>query len=78
MDLYLTTRDALVEEETLEEITSLVEPVRQELEKDMAKVRQTVATTRRKTPPRKSKRSPAGTRTPRRSRGSTTQRPARR
>jgi hypothetical protein len=43
VDLYLSTRDTLVEEETLEEITSLVEEVHQVLDKDMAEVRQAVA-----------------------------------
>ena len=42
VDLYLSTRDALVEEDTLEEISSLVEPARQVLDKDMAAVRQAV------------------------------------
>ena len=42
VDLYFATRDTLVEEGALKEITSLVEQVRAELDKDMATVRQTV------------------------------------
>ena len=42
VDLCMATRDGLVEEGALEEITSLVEQVREDLEKDMAAVRQAV------------------------------------
>jgi hypothetical protein len=42
VDLYLSTRDTLVEEDTLEEIASLVEEVHEVLDKDMAAVREAV------------------------------------
>jgi hypothetical protein len=42
VDLYLATRDVLVEEDALEEITSLVGPARESLDKDMATVRKAV------------------------------------
>ena len=43
VDLCLATREGLVEEGAVEEITSLVEQVREDLDKDMAAVRQAVS-----------------------------------
>jgi len=43
VDLYLATRDVLVEERALGEITSLVGQVREDLEKDMATARRAVS-----------------------------------
>jgi hypothetical protein len=42
VDLHLATQDVLIEEGALKEITSLVEQVRKDLDKDMATVRQAV------------------------------------
>ena len=70
VNLHLATRETLIEEEALEEIMSLVEPVREVLDKDMAAVRRAVCDDAMEESTKAVRRPPGNTPAPRSSRGS--------